>query len=69
MVRCLDKMVLQKFKRLSEIGRMKVSGSEDKETSFNGRIQYIADVGNKRSVGQSSKNDTNRPQERNVLFL
>lgn len=63
MVYCLDKLVLQKFKRQSEIGRVTESGSVDRETSINGRIQYIADVGNERSVGQSSKNDTNRPQE------
>jgi len=62
-VYCLDKLVLQKFKRQSEIGRVTESGSVDRETSINGRIQYIADVGNERSVGQSSKNDTNRPQE------
>jgi len=46
-----------------------VSGSVYRQASINERIQYIADVGNERSVGQTSKNDTNRPQEGNVLYL
>jgi len=65
-LRCLDTLVLQKFKRLSEIGRVTVSGSGDRQTSINGRVQYIADVGNEQSLGQSYENDTNRPQEGNV---
>ena len=68
-VRCLDKLVLRKFKGLSDNGRVTVSGSVDRETSVNGRIQYTGDIGNERSVGQSSKNDTNRPKEGNVLCI
>jgi hypothetical protein len=60
--------VLQKFKRQSEIRRVAVSEPVYRQTSINGRIQCIADVGNERFVGQSSKNDTNRPQEGNVLY-